>query len=270
MFPNLWGKGFAVDGISAILPPCGLNVKATLSSSTIFLNMKSMPSWGIGKRTDSIHVISLQSSFVSPSSGKSSFMVERSVVESPRCASARDGPEQVLPHGFSVKNMTVNVDQFSIDDIIHVVSFLDQTNGFTFSSSLSHCLSSPATFVVQRRTPTQLELPTTGASSISSSRRPLFLPSEHNSDNDGPSYSTVGGGVSDPSMAEKSEKNSSKWSNSLLWVPAVRQLRPVKQSSGSSMATVGSGKRSDGVFYFSLLQGCLVSEEDDVGGRQIR
>nr|GMD09670.1 glutathione S-transferase T3-like [Ipomoea batatas] len=84
IFPNLWGKGFAVDGISAILPPCGLNVKATLSSSTIFLNMNSMPSWGIGKRTDSIHVISLQSSFVNPSSGKSSFMVERSVLESPR------------------------------------------------------------------------------------------------------------------------------------------------------------------------------------------
>nr|GLL24903.1 hypothetical protein Itr_chr04CG13850 [Ipomoea trifida] len=44
----------------------------------------------------------------------------------------------------------------------------------------------------------------------------------------------------------------------------MRPLRPVKQSSGSAMATVGSGKRSDGVFYYSLLQGCLVSEEDDV------
>nr|GLL44430.1 hypothetical protein Itr_chr13CG10450 [Ipomoea trifida] len=80
-----------------------------------------------------------------------------------------------------------------------------------------------------------------GARSISSYRRPLFLPGEQSSDNDGPSYSMV-----------------------------VRQLRPVKQSSGSAMATVGSGKRSDGVFYSSLLQGCLVSEEGDVGGRQIR
>nr|GMD04247.1 hypothetical protein JCGZ_11143 [Ipomoea batatas] len=174
MFPNLWGKGFAVDGISAILPPCGLNVKATLSSSTIFLNMKSMPSWGIGKRTDSIHVISLQSSFVNPSSGKSSFMVERSVLESPRkrainvalmvfspgcvvllatpserrmkrCASARDGPEQVLPHGFSVKNMTVNVNQFSIDDIIHCetvfshhIAISAATNMATHSNSWAH------------------------------------------------------------------------------------------------------------------------------------
>nr|GMD08166.1 uncharacterized protein LOC109152125 [Ipomoea batatas] len=127
------------------------------------------------KRTDSIHVISLQSSFVNPSSGKSSFMVERSVLESPRkrainvalmvlspgwcvvllatpserrmkrCASTRDGPEQVLPHGFSIKNVTVNVNQFSINDIIHGeavfshhIAISAATNMATHSNSWAH------------------------------------------------------------------------------------------------------------------------------------
>nr|GMD47291.1 hypothetical protein Iba_chr10eCG11500 [Ipomoea batatas] len=78
----------------------------------------------------------------------------------------------------------------------------------------------PATFIVQRRTPAQLKIPTMAARSISSSRRPLFLPGEQSSGSD-----------------------------------------------GASSSAVGSGGQSGGVFS---SRRCLVSEEDDVGGRRIR
>nr|GMD06349.1 hypothetical protein JCGZ_11143 [Ipomoea batatas] len=156
-----WGKGFAVEGISAIDPPYGLNVNPTLSSSTIFLNMNSMPCFGIGLWEAFIH--GGEKCFgVSEEEGVEDgvyglvpricravdrYNFEPDEKDNPKAvwAASGDGPKQVLSHGFSIKKVAVDVDQLSINDVIHTqaifphhISVSAATNITTHSHSWAH------------------------------------------------------------------------------------------------------------------------------------
>nr|GMD08164.1 hypothetical protein JCGZ_11143 [Ipomoea batatas] len=116
----------------------------------------------------------MQSSWFNPSSGKLSFMVERSVLVSPRKRALKvalmvlspgfvvllttpidnsetistptsDGPKQILSHGFSIEKIAVDIDNLSINDVIHGeaifphhISISAATNMATHSNSCAH------------------------------------------------------------------------------------------------------------------------------------